>query len=386
MGQFNRGERFTAVTTGLLVALIPALALSGDALIQDVEHARAAPQLPPDMAINGELPAEEELSPEFLDEVRTEQHLADRAEPADLGPTGQLGIPGTVLAAYQRADRTLASTTPGCGLHWSVLAGIGRIESHHARSGRVDTNGKTLSPILGPRLNGGPGIAAISDTDGGTLDGDVVWDRAVGPMQFIPSTWRNHAADGNADGARDPHNVFDATLASGRYLCSGGGNLRDRTQLAAAIFRYNHSETYVRNVLSWADAYARGVMPTPNDTSIPQDTSLLAFAPGFPPDAPPPPNAPPAAGAGPGPAPSRPPAPAPAPPPQGQNPPPPGNNNPPPSSTPPPPSSEQPPPPSEPPPSTEEPPPSEPPPSAEQPPLPPNSTTPEPTPTAPPPA
>ncbi|MDA3629489.1 lytic murein transglycosylase, partial [Saccharopolyspora sp. WRP15-2] len=374
MGQFNRGERFTAVTTGLLVALVPALALGGDALVQEVDSARAAPQLPPGVGINGELPAEEELSPEFLDEVRTEQDLADRAEPADLGPTGQLGIPGTVLAAYQRADRTLAATAPSCGLHWSVLAGIGRIESHHARSGRVDTNGKTVSPILGPRLSGGPGIAAIADTDGGTLDGDVTWDRAVGPMQFIPSTWRSHAADGNGDGARDPHNVFDATLASGRYLCDGGGNLRDRAQLAAAIFRYNHSQEYVRNVLAWADAYARGVMPTPNDTSIPRDAAHLAFAPGSPPGAPPPiapqvagaPVPAPAPGAAPSPAPASPPAPAPPPP--GGTPPPPPPNDPPPPPPPPPPTTVQPPPPSDPPPPSVPPPPCEPPPPSVPPP------------------
>ncbi|RKT87656.1 Transglycosylase SLT domain-containing protein [Saccharopolyspora antimicrobica] len=358
MGYFNRGERFTAVTTGLLVALVPALALGGDALVESVE--RAAPQPPPDVAINGELPVEEQLSPEFLDEVRNGEDLSERAEPADQVPAGPLGIPGTVLAAYQRADRTLAGTTPGCGLHWSVLAGIGRIESHHARSGRVDADGRTLAPILGPRLSGGPGIAAIRDTDGATLDGDAVWDRAVGPMQFIPSTWRSQADDGNADGIRDPHNVFDAALAAGRYLCSGGGDLRDRTQLAAAVFRYNHSQAYVRNVLAWADAYARGVMPTANDATIPPSAELVAFARPLPPEAPPPPGVPQAAAPPPA-GPALPPAPAPGRPPA---PPPPGTTTPPP---PPPPSSEPPsssqPPSSEPPP-TSEPPTSEPPPPA----------------------
>ncbi|WP_328592552.1 lytic transglycosylase domain-containing protein [Saccharopolyspora elongata] len=260
----SRGERFTAVTTGVLVALLPLLAISGDALIDPATGpARAAPELPPDVGTNGRLPVDDRLSPKFLDEVRTEQDLAAHAEPADRVPAGPLGIPAPVLAAYQRAERTLARTDPGCGLHWSVLAGIGRIESNHARSGRLDVNGRTLSPILGPQLAGGPGVAAIRDTDGGRLDGDRAWDRAVGPMQFIPSTWRSHAADGNGDGTRDPHNVFDASLASGQYLCSGGGNLRDRTQLAAAVFRYNHSESYVRSVLSWADAYARGAAAGP---------------------------------------------------------------------------------------------------------------------------
>lgn len=46
-------------------------------------------------------------------------------------------------------------------------------------------------------------------------------------MQFIPSTWSNGGpdgtgwgADGNGDGKKDPHNVFDAALAAGGYLCA----------------------------------------------------------------------------------------------------------------------------------------------------------------------
>ncbi|MGP4020318.1 lytic transglycosylase domain-containing protein [Saccharopolyspora sp. 5N708] len=367
-GLFNRGERFTAVTTGLLVALVPVLMLRGDIRHEPVPTpVRAAPQLPPDLATDGELPADEQLSPEFLDEVRTSEDLSAHAEPADRAPVGPLGIPASVLAAYQRAERTLARTDPGCGVHWSVLAGIGRIESNHARSGRVDTDGRTLSPILGPQLAGGPGVAAIADTDNGRLDGDTTWDRAVGPMQFIPSTWRNYAVDGNDDRISDPHNVFDATRAAGQYLCAGGGNLRDRAQLAAAVFRYNHSESYVRTVLSWADAYARGAMPTPNDTSIPPEDAVLALTP-------PPPGAPMLAAAAP-PPPMPPPGAAPppgAPPPPGTTappPPPPGTTAPP----PPPPGTTAPPPP---PPSTTAPPP--PPPSTSVPPPPPPSSTPPP--------
>jgi hypothetical protein len=371
-GQFSRGERFTAVTTGLMVALLPVLALRGDSLIESAARpAQAAPELPRDVGTNGELPADERLSPQFLEEVRTEQDLSAHAEPAERVPTGPLGIPGSVLAAYQRAERTLARTDPGCGVHWSVLAGIGRIESGHARSGRVDVNGRTLSPILGPQLAGGPGVAAIRDTDGGRLDGDRAWDRAVGPMQFIPSTWRSQAADGNDDGNSDPHNVFDATLAAGQYLCSGNGNLRDRTQLAAAVFRYNHSESYVRSVLAWADAYARGVMPTPNDTSFPGDpgTAVLAFGP-LPPGAPIPAAGAPLAPAPPPEAAPPPAAAAPPPPPSPPPPPPPGTTPPPPPPPPPPSSEPPPPPPPEPPPSSEPPSPtsSTPPPTSSQPP------------------
>ncbi|MDQ3906161.1 MAG: lytic murein transglycosylase [Actinomycetota bacterium] len=175
---------------------------------------------------------------------------------------GPLGIPGVVLDAYQFAQHTLAETRPGCHLLWSVLAGIGRIESDHASDGRVDAFGNTLGPILGPKLDGSPGVAAIPDTDHGVLDGDAQWDRAVGPMQFIPSSWRLYGVDGNGDGVGNPNNIYDSTVATGLYLCAGGSNLSDPAQLQAAVFRYNHSAAYVDVVLEWARAYLTGVVPT----------------------------------------------------------------------------------------------------------------------------
>lgn len=142
-------------------------------------------------------------------------------------PAGPLGIPGVVLDAYQRAERTLLATRPGCHLSWSVLAGIGRIESGHARDGRVDALGDTRGPILGPALDGSPGVAAIADTDRGALDSDPVWDRSVGPMQFIPTSWGSYRVDGNGDGAASPHNIYDSTVAAGSYLCAGDADLAD---------------------------------------------------------------------------------------------------------------------------------------------------------------
>ncbi|HET9255773.1 MAG TPA: lytic murein transglycosylase [Pseudonocardiaceae bacterium] len=183
--------------------------------------------------------------------------------PPDL-PDGPLGIPGAVLDAYQFAQRTMADIQPGCHLPWTVLAGIGRIESDHASDGRVDAFGNTLGPILGPRLDGSPGIAAVPDTDRGALDGDTVWDRAVGPMQFIPSTWRAYGVDGNGDGVTNPNNIYDATVSTGLYLCAGGADLADQAQLQAAVFRYNHSAAYVDVVLRWAHAYLTGVIPMPS--------------------------------------------------------------------------------------------------------------------------
>ena len=89
----------------------------------------------------------------------------------------------------------------------------------------------------------------------------VVYARAMGPMQFLPGTWSRYASDGNGDGKADVQNVFDSTLAAARYLCSGGLNLRDQSQVMTAILRYNNSVAYAQNVLGWAAAYATGVVP-----------------------------------------------------------------------------------------------------------------------------
>jgi hypothetical protein len=140
------------------------------------------------------------------------------------------------------------------------------VESGHARGGRVDSRGTTMRPILGPVLDG-RGFAMIADTDGGRLDGDAIWDRAVGPMQFIPQTWVNWAADGNADNRADPHNVYDASLAAARYLCADGRDLSKQVDLEAAILSYNHSTAYLNFVLAWMRTYADSIVAIPDTES-----------------------------------------------------------------------------------------------------------------------
>jgi membrane-bound lytic murein transglycosylase B len=166
------------------------------------------------------------------------------------------GIPARVLSAYARAADRVASD--GCELGWNTLAGIGRVETSHARFGgaSVDDAGDVRPRILGPRLDGGPGIRAIEDTDGGELDGDTTWDRAVGPMQFIPTTWERWGADADGDGRRDPHSIDDATLAAARYLCDAGDDLRDEAGWVDAVLTYNNSGDYVRKVADAAAEYA----------------------------------------------------------------------------------------------------------------------------------
>jgi Transglycosylase SLT domain len=176
---------------------------------------------------------------------------------------GDRTIPALALRAYREAAAWATGFDPGCGLTWPVLAGIGRVESNHGMYGgaatRFSPSGTVTPRITGLPLNGN-GVASIPDSDGGRWDGDRVWDRAVGPMQFIPTTWRSLGRDGNGDGVADPNNLFDSTVSAAAYLClSVDGSLSDPTVLRQAIYNYNHSWTYVDAILGWARLYAGGV-------------------------------------------------------------------------------------------------------------------------------
>ncbi len=163
-------------------------------------------------------------------------------------------IPVTALSAYKRATASVAPSLPECHISWEIIAGIGRIESVHASAYGLRSDGSTERPILGPRLDG-HGFALVQDTEKGEWDGDAVFDRAIGPLQFIPSTWKRWQMDGNGDGVRDPGNIFDASLGSAMYLCSDRHDLANASDLSQAILSYNNSREYLNDVLHWIAVY-----------------------------------------------------------------------------------------------------------------------------------
>jgi hypothetical protein len=124
-------------------------------------------------------------------------------------------IPSNYLQLYQDA----AAACPG--LSWTVLAGIGKIESNHGRSDL-------------------PGIHSGQNSAG-----------AMGPMQFLAGTW---AAFGQGGNVYDP---VDAIPAAARYLCSSGAG--DPSKLRDAIWHYNHASWYVDQVLGWAQKYVQAL-------------------------------------------------------------------------------------------------------------------------------
>jgi membrane-bound lytic murein transglycosylase B len=184
------------------------------------------------------------------------------------------GIPSAALAAYQRAETVINSADKSCNLTWQLIAAIGRVESDHGRANgnTLDDEGLARPGIFGIPLDGRRGTAVITDTDAGQYDADAEYDRAVGPMQFIPSTWSVVGVDADGDAKRNPQDVDDAALATAVYLCSGRDDLATEEGQRSAVYRYNHSQSYVDLVLSIMEAYLAG-----DFTSVPNSTTSAGF-------------------------------------------------------------------------------------------------------------
>ena len=171
-----------------------------------------------------------------------------------------MGIPVAALEAYAYAARVAEVENPDCHLTWNTLAGIGMVESHHGsyRGATIGPNGDVQPTIRGVQLDGTMGNLEIVDSDDGQLDGDRFLDRAMGPMQFIPETWRLYGVDANNDSKVSPDNFDDAALSAAGYLCWRGKDLATPRGWMEGLRAYNRSDQYARTVRDWATAYADG--------------------------------------------------------------------------------------------------------------------------------
>ncbi|WP_433313454.1 lytic murein transglycosylase [Micromonospora sp. CA-269861] len=171
----------------------------------------------------------------------------------------KVGVPAVAMQAYGYAELVLAQTNRSCALSWTTLAAIGQVESGHGSANRAQLgqDGKAVPNIIGLPLDGKEGRMRIIDTDRGALDGDATLDRAIGPMQFIPTTWQEIGADADNDGRKDPHDLDDAALAAGNYLCKGGRNLSIPGDWWNAILSYNDVRRYAQDVYDTANRYGR---------------------------------------------------------------------------------------------------------------------------------
>lgn len=190
---------------------------------------------------------------------RSAPRRALTVDPAWAASTGaRAGIPARAMVAYGTAALRLQRTQPTCNLSWNTLAGIGWVESHHGTIGgrALLEDGRSSELVLGPALNG-QGFAAIRSTrESARWHGDRTWEHAVGPLQFIASTWERWGTDGDGDGVADPTDLDDAALSAGRYLCADGHDLATGAGWGRAVHSYNHDNAYVLNVLSAANTYA----------------------------------------------------------------------------------------------------------------------------------
>jgi peptidoglycan hydrolase CwlO-like protein len=152
----------------------------------------------------GEAASEHEL------EVAREDIVATSVEP-------------TSENAYMELYR-VSATNYGLGRDWYILAAVGKVESNHGQA-------------IGPSSAG-----------------------AMGPMQFMPTTWETSGVDGNGDGVANIMDPEDAIPAAANYLEDGGAP----QDWYRALYSYNHADWYVKKVLAVAEAYRR----LANDESV----------------------------------------------------------------------------------------------------------------------
>jgi membrane-bound lytic murein transglycosylase B len=172
-----------------------------------------------------------------------------------------LGMPVRALQAYAYAAEVAGVVNPRCHLGWTTLAAIGYVESRHGTFGgaTINADGDVRPPIRGVGLDGTDGNEMVLDDESRT--GDDGYVHAMGPMQFIPETWREYGVDAHNNGISSPDNIDDAALSAAGYLCARGGDLATHAGWIRAILSYNDSGIYVRAIRDWATAYGTGHAP-----------------------------------------------------------------------------------------------------------------------------
>jgi membrane-bound lytic murein transglycosylase B len=275
-GTDRRFGRFQKATALLPLALLSAAVTSslvgvGPAATTSAVAEQQAPETLPDGTT---VPTDEIKAPASVSVPGSPTRAVDGSLDRAAQTASAAGIPAAALAAYQRAETVINSADPTCQLPWQLVAAIGRVESDHGRyaGNTLDDDGVATPGIFGIALDGSNNTQVIRDTDAGQYDADARWDRAVGPMQFIPSTWSVVGVDGDNDGKRNPQDIDDAALASAVYLCSGNDDLSRVVGQRAAIYRYNHSDEYVDLVLSFMSSYMSG-----DFTSVPNGVSSAGY-------------------------------------------------------------------------------------------------------------
>jgi hypothetical protein len=207
------------------------------------------------------------VAPRVTLEPLADERISDKGtDLVAISTAGGHDVPDVAMWAYKRAAAQMSTIRPECQIPWTLLAGVGRVESDHGRYGGsvLGADGLPRPAIRGIALDGVGPVAAIPDSDAGRWDDDKVWDRAVGPMQFIPTTWKSAGRDGDDDGVSDPNDIDDAALAAADYLCPSSGSILSDSALNAAIFSYNHSDYYVALVRAFMTGYETGVFDLPS--------------------------------------------------------------------------------------------------------------------------
>jgi cell wall-associated NlpC family hydrolase len=144
-------------------------------------------------------------------------------------------IPPAYLALYMGAAKACPS------LPWEVLAGIGEVESDHG-------------------LSTAPGVHSGANFAG-----------AEGPMQFEPATFTQYAVKADPGAPLSPYDPGDAIYTAAAMLCANGTASGTQAGIRQAVFAFNHSWSYVTDVMSWA---ARYTVPAPASAAA----MAIAFA------------------------------------------------------------------------------------------------------------